>query len=145
MGSVAAIGDLNILGATRVAMRDAMEMLAERAQSWSLPECASSGPLFEGSSVRIRVDGRPLKPFPYVHEGVVQGDAKSLAIAMASIVAKVVRDREMHRLAKLYPDYGFDAHKGYGTRAHREALLRYGPTPEHRALHHHGSVPFPHQ
>ena len=80
------------------------------------------------------VGGRPLKPFAYVHEGIVKGDGKSLAIAMASVAAKVVRDREMQHLAEMYPQYGFAGHKGYGTKAHREALLAYGPSAAHREL-----------
>ena len=134
LGTVEEIAELNILGATRLAMRRAAEALAGRAQSWSLPELAAAGPLFADHRVRVMVDGRALKPFPYVHEGLVKGDAKSLAIAMASVAAKVVRDREMLRLAEVYPHYGFDAHKGYGTRAHRAALLEHGASPVHRAL-----------
>ncbi|MGB0257632.1 MAG: ribonuclease HII [Coraliomargarita sp.] len=134
LGSVEEIAELNILGATRLAMRRAVEAIAGRAAGWCLPELAASGPLFADNSVRLIVDGRPLKPFPYVHEGLVKGDGKSLAIAMASVAAKVVRDREMQRLAEQHPQYGFDGHKGYGTKAHREALLEHGPSPVHRAL-----------
>lgn len=134
-GSVEEIADLNILGATRLAMRRAVKQLAARAQGWSLPHLAADDPLFQNeASVKIIVDGRPLKPFAYAHEGVVKGDGKSLSIAMASIAAKVSRDREMCRLAKSYPDYGLAQHKGYGTAAHRKALHEYGPTPIHREL-----------
>ena len=63
---------------------------------------------------------------------VVKGDEKIPAVAAASIIAKVTRDRFMVRLAKKYPAYGFDAHKGYGTKAHYEALRRDGPSPAHR-------------
>jgi ribonuclease HII len=91
--------------------------------------------LFDSESgVRIIVDGRPLKPFPYTHTGIIKGDGKSLAIAMASIAAKVSRDRELLKLAKQYPEYGFDQHKGYGTAVHRAALHAHGATPIHRAL-----------
>ena len=134
VGSVEEIAELNILGATRLAMRRAVEAIAARAQTWALPELAASGPLFTDHSVRLIVDGRPLKPFPYVHEGIVKGDGKSLAIAMASVAAKVVRDREMLCLAEAYPQYGFEGHKGYGTKAHREALLTHGASPVHRML-----------
>lgn len=133
-GSVDAIAELNILGATRLAMQRAVEAIAGRAAGWALPKLAASGPLFADDSVKLIVDGRPLKPFPYVHEGIVKGDGKSLAIAMASVAAKVVRDRAMRQLAEDYPQYGFEGHKGYGTKAHREALLKYGPCPAHRAL-----------
>lgn len=63
---------------------------------------------------------------------VVRGDERIPAIALASIVAKVLRDRYMVHLAKKYPRYGFEVHKGYGTRAHREAITRHGPSKAHR-------------
>ncbi|MFQ3226421.1 MAG: ribonuclease HII [Lentimonas sp.] len=134
-GSVEEIAEFNILGATRWAMRRAVEGLAARADGWELPLVAADGPLFESvGGVRIIVDGRPLKPFPYTHTGIVKGDGKSLAIAMASIAAKVSRDRVMLELAKQYPGYGIEKHKGYGTAVHRAALHAHGATPIHRAL-----------
>lgn len=78
------------------------------------------------------IDGLPVPSFPYPHEGIVKGDGKSLSIATASIFAKVTRDRIMREAAKSYPEYGFERHKGYGTKAHLEALARYGPCPLHR-------------
>lgn len=134
-GSVAEIAEHNILGATRLAMQRAIEQLAQQADGWSLPHVAAADPLFQSASeIKIIVDGRPLKPFPYAHEGVAKGDGKSLSIAMASIAAKVTRDREMMRLAEKYPDYGFAQHKGYGTAAHRAALMKHGASPIHREL-----------
>jgi len=134
-GSVDEIAELNILGATRLAMRRAVEGLAARTRGWELPMLAADGPLFESlGGVRILVDGRPLKPFPYTHTGIVKGDGKSLAIAMASIAAKVTRDREMLQLAEQYPQYGFEQHKGYGTAVHRAALHAHGASPMHREL-----------
>jgi ribonuclease HII len=144
-GSVDEIAELNILGATRLAMRRAVETLAARAQAWQLPTFGLDDCLFQqapgivdaaksGDRVCLLVDGRPLKPFAYAHEAVVKGDGRSLAIAMASIAAKVSRDREMHELAKAYPGYGFEQHKGYGTTAHRSALKALGASPVHRAL-----------
>lgn len=134
-GSVEEIAELNILGATRLAMQRAVEGLAARADRWELPMMALDGPLFESAGgVGIIVDGRPLKPFPYTHTGIVKGDGKSLAIAMASIAAKVSRDRAMLELAKTYPEYGFEQHKGYGTAMHRAALHAHGATPIHREL-----------
>ncbi|HNW41838.1 MAG TPA: ribonuclease HII, partial [Opitutaceae bacterium] len=65
---------------------------------------------------------------------VVKGDARSLCIAMASIIAKVTRDRMMDDLDRQYPGYGFAQHKGYGTEVHREAVLRLGRCPEHREM-----------
>ncbi|WP_269524893.1 ribonuclease HII [Coraliomargarita parva] len=132
-GSVGEIATHNILGATRLAMRRAVEALAARARAWSLPEAAAAGPLFEGcTGVKLIVDGRPLKPFPYVHQGIVKGDGRSISIAMASIAAKVLRDREMCLLDRKFPAYGFVQHKGYGTTSHRRALLAEGPSTVHR-------------
>jgi ribonuclease HII len=136
-GSVGMIAERNILGATRAAMGAALEMLAARAKEWTLPLAASDGPLFEsgeGVGVRILVDGRPLKPFPFTHTALVKGDGRSLVIAMASIAAKVSRDRRMEDLEEKYPGYGFAQHKGYGTAAHRAALLKLGPCEAHREL-----------
>lgn len=152
--SVDEIARHNILGATRLAMRRAVETLASRADGWTLSPFYADDPLFSGRNhagevpprthsrksvrravrVRLLVDGCPLNSFPYAHEGLVNGDGRSLAIAMASIAAKVTRDREMVKLAKTYPDYGFERHKGYGTPAHRAALKAHGATPIHRAL-----------
>lgn len=134
-GSVEEIAEYNILGATRLAMQRAAEALAARAEGWELPEIASDGPLFAASArIRLIVDGRSLKPFPYAHTGIVKGDGKSLSIAIASIAAKVTRDRELVRLAAEHPKYGLDGHKGYATKAHREAILTHGPSPIHREL-----------
>jgi ribonuclease HII len=83
-------------------------------------------------SCKILIDGLPLRHFPYPHQGVVGGDGRSLAIAMASIIAKVTRDRLMDGLDRQYPGYGFAQHKGYGTEEHREAILRLGRCGAHR-------------
>ena len=78
------------------------------------------------------IDGRPVKNFPLPSEGIVKGDGKSLSIAAASIIAKVKRDHQMILYDSQYPEYGFAKHKGYGTKAHLEALNQYGPCPIHR-------------
>ena len=65
-------------------------------------------------------------------ESIIKGDAKSASIAAASIIAKVTRDRLMDEYDKVYPEYGFAQHKGYGTAQHIEALKKYGPCPIHR-------------
>jgi ribonuclease HII len=78
------------------------------------------------------VDGFRLGPSAPPHRALVEGDTRSAAIAAASIVAKVVRDRVMHRLDALYPRYGFYSHVGYITPAHTEAVRRFGPTDLHR-------------
>ncbi len=78
------------------------------------------------------IDGLDVPGFPLPSRGVVKGDGISLSIAAASIIAKVSRDRRMRELAEEFPEYGFERHKGYGTRAHVEALQIHGPCPEHR-------------
>jgi ribonuclease HII len=78
------------------------------------------------------IDGRPLKSFPVPHEGIVDGDGLSLSIAAASVIAKVHRDRLMIEAAEIFPQYGFEKHKGYGTRFHQEQLRLHGPCPLHR-------------
>jgi ribonuclease HII len=85
-------------------------------------------------SCRILVDGLALRRFPYPHTGIVRGDARSLCVAMASIVAKVTRDRLMVELDRKHPGYGFAQHKGYGTEEHRSALLRLGRSAAHRGM-----------
>ena len=72
----------------------------------------------------------PLGDIP--HLSIIKGDAKSLSIGAASILAKVTRDRIMKEYGKQYPEYGFEKHKGYVTKAHKEALEKYGVTPIHR-------------
>ena len=78
------------------------------------------------------IDGLPVPNFPYPHEGIVIGDSKSLSIATASIFAKVTRDRIMRKAAVRFPGYGFEKHKGYGTKVHLEALRSLGPCEIHR-------------
>jgi ribonuclease HII len=138
MADVGEIEQLNILGATKLAMKRALEGIYapsafEQKREPDLFASEEEIANFEPSvSAKIIVDGLKLKHFPYPHEGVVHGDARSLCIAMASIIAKVARDREMDRLHEKYPDYGFDRHKGYGTEEHREAILSHGRCPHHR-------------
>jgi ribonuclease HII len=107
------IDALNILRATHAAMARALNALPV------LPDVAL-------------VDGLPVGGLPCPSEAIVRGDACSLLIAAASIVAKVTRDARMRELDDEYPAYGFARNKGYGTRAHVEALYREGPCPEHR-------------
>ncbi len=138
VASVEEIERLNILGATKAAMRRALEGIyppeafAARTEPdlFSTPEERSG---FQPAvSCRILIDGLPLRRFPYAHVGIVRGDARSLCVAMASIVAKVTRDRLMTGLDRTRPGYGFAQHKGYGTEEHRAALLRLGRSPDHR-------------
>jgi len=78
------------------------------------------------------IDGLAVPKFPITSMGIVKGDGKSLSIAAASIIAKVKRDRLMIEYAETYPEYGFEKHKGYGTKLHMEALREHGPCPIHR-------------
>ena len=78
------------------------------------------------------VDGLPVHGLPVDHKAIVKGDSRSYSIAAASIMAKETRDGMMHEYAKKYPEYGFEKHKGYGTKVHNEALLKHGPCPIHR-------------
>ena len=78
------------------------------------------------------IDGLPVRGFPFPQEAIVKGDAQSLSISAASIIAKVTRDRIMTDYAQEFPQYSFDRHSGYGTKAHMEALNTYGPCRIHR-------------
>ena len=89
----------------------------------------------EGLSVKAdyaMIDGNRLPPLDIPAEFIVKGDARSMSIAAASILAKVSRDRLMLEYAKKYPEYCFEKHKGYGTKLHIEKILEYGETPIHR-------------
>jgi ribonuclease HII len=107
------IDRLNILRATHAAMARAVNALP------SLPD-------------HILVDGLPVRGLPCASTPIVSGDALSFSIAAASIVAKVFRDALMCELDRLYPQYGFARHKGYGTSDHIQALFEFGPSPAHR-------------
>jgi ribonuclease HII len=107
------IDDINILKATHRAMSLAAESLSVKP-AMSL------------------IDGLPITGFPYSFRAIVKGDSQSMSIAAASVLAKVERDRIMMEYAKRYPEYGFDRHKGYGTRLHLEALRSHGPCEIHR-------------
>lgn len=138
--SVREIETLNILGATRLAMRRAVEGILKKLPAGTPCPFATAGsddaPLFNRGRAfpPMLVDGRPLTPFVWRHEAIVKGDATSLAVALASIVAKVSRDRMMTALDAEFPDYGFREHKGYGTPAHIAAIRAHGITPLHRLM-----------
>lgn len=113
LATVQEIDAINILNATHLAMRRALEALPMRP-------------------AHALVDGLPVKGLPLPHTAIVKGDARSLLIACASIIAKVTRDHLCADLEAQYPGYGFAQHKAYGTKAHLAALHRLGPCPEHR-------------
>lgn len=111
--SVEEIEEINILNATMLAMKRAVEKLNVKADY-------------------AMIDGNRLPELEIPAQFIIKGDAKSMSIACASILAKVSRDRLCYKYAEEYPQYGFDKHKGYGTKMHREAILEYGPCPYHR-------------
>jgi len=113
------IDALNILNATHLAMRRALEGARDALQGGA-------------DGLFALVDGLPAKGLPCPSKAIVKGDAKSLLVAAASILAKTARDADCLRLEREYPGYGFAKHKGYPTKEHVEALRRLGPCPEHR-------------
>jgi len=111
--SAATIDEINILAASLLAMKQAVEALGVMADY-------------------ILVDGNKTIDWNGPQKVIVKGDSLSLSIAAASVIAKVVRDRMMVEYATQYPEYGFEKHKGYGAKAHRLAIAKYGPSPIHR-------------
>lgn len=114
MASPQRIDEINILQATYEAMREAIQNLSVK------PDILLND--------AVTIPGIAIRQVP-----IVKGDAKSISIGAASIIAKVRRDRLMEEYDKIYPEYGFASHKGYGTAAHIAALRAYGPTPIHRS------------
>ena len=115
MASCEEIDEINILQATFLAMQRALEQLTIR------PDL-------------VLIDGNRAKDFGLPVKTVIKGDSLSMNIAAASILAKVTRDDWMIRMAQNYPQYAFDIHKGYGTKAHYAALTEFGPCPIHRKI-----------
>jgi len=109
----AEIDELNILNATMLAMRRAVEGLPVKADF-------------------ALIDGNCSRGFSIPTKTVVSGDARSVSIAAASILAKVTRDRQCAEMDREYPEYGFAGHKGYPTKAHKAKVIALGPCPEHR-------------
>jgi ribonuclease HII len=107
------IDEINILQASLLAMKRAVEGLTIQPD-------------------HLKIDGNKEIHMHISMETIIKGDSKVAAISAASIIAKVARDKEMCELDAQYPEYGFAGHKGYPTKAHREALIKYGVTPQHR-------------
>ena len=108
------IDEVNIYQATKLAMKEAIEKANEQLKL-----------------EYILIDAMPLE-LEIPTTSIIKGDSKSLSIAAASVIAKVTRDRIMREWDKIYPQYGFSSHKGYGTAKHIAALKEYGPCPIHR-------------
>lgn len=109
------IDNYNILEATKIAMKKAIDKVNEKIKL-----------------DYILIDGNMKFDFSYNYESIVKGDSKSISIAAASVVAKVTRDRMLIELDKKYPEYGFKSHKGYPTKKHIEAIYKYGLIPGYR-------------
>ncbi|AVX20496.1 MULTISPECIES: ribonuclease HII [Carboxydocella] len=113
ISDVAEIEQLNILNATKLAMLRAVKGLKVEPKV-------------------LLIDALTLADWPGHQERIIDGDALHACIAAASVIAKVTRDQMMAEIGKLFPEYGFEQHKGYGTAAHIAALKKYGPCPQHR-------------
>lgn len=111
--TVEEIEEINILNATMLAMKRAVEGLTKPADF-------------------AYIDGNKVPPLSIPAEYIVKGDARSMSVAAASILAKVARDRLMLSFAEEYPQYCFEKHKGYGTKLHTDMIKEYGPSPIHR-------------
>jgi len=119
-----AIDATNILVATIHAMESATLELIHKIKR--------NKPSLKNNKVCLLIDGGVSLDLPFHKKGIIGGDRKSLSCAAASIVAKVIRDRMMHLYDKIYPEYGFIRHKGYGTREHVKVLKKLGSSPIHR-------------
>lgn len=113
IATITEIEELNILNAAMLAMKRAISGL-------------------DSSFNLALIDGNKIPDIPCEARAVIKGDGISASIAAASILAKVTRDRYMMQMAEKYPEYGFEQHKGYGTKLHREKILEFGPCPLHR-------------
>jgi ribonuclease HII len=123
-----------ILAVARVGIgvADVVRIDADNILNASLWAMAQAVARLDCAPKLVLIDGNKAPTLDFPTRTIVQGDAKCLSIAAASIVAKVARDAMMTELARSFPNYGFDRHKGYGTPEHQAAIARYGVTPHHR-------------
>ena len=131
------IDEINILNATFLAMRRAIEEIDEKLRINSsiideYSESKKNGKLIKNYDVTLVDGNHKIREQDKEQEPVIKGDGTSLSIAAASIIAKVTRDRILLEIANEFPEYKFEKHKGYGTKLHREILLEIGPCKYHR-------------
>ncbi len=120
------IDHINILNATFLSMELAVNRLIAQINHQTNQKISKE-------QIKILVDGNSFKTnLPYLYKTIVEGDAKSLSIACASIIAKTYRDRLMDKYDNIYPQYGFKTHKGYPTASHKAAIAQHGPSRIHR-------------
>ena len=125
--SAAEIDEINILRASLLAMKRAFEAMID-----GMTEGITGGDAAASGIIRAVVDGLFVPEIPVPCEALVKADSKVPEVMAASILAKTARDHLMEYYALFYPQYGYEKHKGYPTKAHREAIQRYGPSPIQR-------------
>jgi len=118
------IDEINILQASLLAMKRAFEQMMKSSSQGGTP--------LLGANISVIVDGNKVPDLPVPCTAVVKADAKVCEVMAASILAKTARDRYMDYMACLYPQYGYEKHKGYPTKAHRALVLKHGPSPIQR-------------
>ena len=131
------IDEINILNATFLAMRRAITEIDKKLEKNKkiideYSESENKNKLIKNYDITLVDGNHKIREYKKAQEPVIKGDGMSLSIAAASIVAKVTRDRILLEIAKEFPDYKFEKHKGYGTKLHREILLEIGPCKYHR-------------
>ena len=122
----------NIRVASAIAMRRAIACLIRRSSLSRFPLGQGCRTDAYGLPFRIVIDGLPLPEIGYLHDALIDGDARCHSISAAAILAKTIRDRLMHRLAARHPGYGWHTNVGYGTEEHQEGIQALGPTKHHR-------------
>lgn len=127
------VDQINVLASTKLAMKRSVKKLSKAVElNLSEQDNFLEGCVHKATNAILLIDGLPLKNFHYPHHGIVKGDQKHLCIAAASIIAKVQRDKIMQKIHLLYPEYNFSNNKGYGTKKHMNAIVKYGPSKVHR-------------
>lgn len=131
------IDKINILEATKLAMKRAIKNLEKKLKKQEIKKISDQGNL--GLIDFLILDGKMKLDLPLLQKSIVRADEKVASCTLASILAKVIRDRLMENYHRKYPQYGFDKHKGYGTKYHLEMLKKFGQCGIHRKSFHYGS------